>query len=149
MADIGRIMRSDRLKLNVLSNFAATGSSAILNLIFVPIYIHLLGIEAYGLVGLYATLQAMLTLLDLGFTPTMSREMARYSVLPAKSQEARDLARTLEVIYWIIAIVIGAGIIALSSPIAEYYHGSYCCLAVAGNFLRGRSSRSTGSIIIE
>ena len=121
MADIGRIMRSDRLKLNVLSNFAATGSSAILNLIFVPIYIHLLGIEAYGLVGLYATLQAMLTLLDLGFTPTMSREMARYSVLPAKSQEARDLARTLEVIYWIIAIVIGAGIIALSSPIAEYW----------------------------
>lgn len=114
-------MRIDRLKLNVASNFIATIWSILLNLFFVPIYIHLLGIEAYGLIGLNVTLQTTLTLLDLGLTPTMSREMARYSVLPEKKQEARDLARTLEVVYWGIAIIIGLGIIVLASPIAEYW----------------------------
>jgi len=114
-------MRIDRLRLNIVSNFVATAWSALLNLAFVPVYVQFLGIEAYGLIGLYATLQAALALLDLGFTPTISREMARYSILQEKVQEARDLARTLEVIYWTIAILIGIGIVGLSSPIAEYW----------------------------
>jgi O-antigen/teichoic acid export membrane protein len=82
----------------------------LLGLICVPFIIRFLGVEAYGLVGFFATLQATVGFLDFGLSATMNREMARYSVYPEKSREARDLARTLEIAYWIIGLVIGVGI---------------------------------------
>jgi hypothetical protein len=83
------------------------------------LYIRFMGIEAYGLVGFFATLQALFSLLDLGLSATMNREMARYSVQPDKAQEARDLVRTLEVGYWAMGIVIGIVVLVLSPFIAH------------------------------
>ena len=62
--------------------------------VFVPVYISYLGIEAYGLIGLFATLQAWLSLLDLGLSPTLNREMARlrggaHTAEPITSRTAR------------------------------------------------------------
>jgi len=68
-------------------------------LLFIPLYIKFLGIEAYGLIGLFMTMQALFMLLDMGLGATVNREMARLSVLPDKAQEMRDLVRSLEVIY--------------------------------------------------
>ncbi len=87
----------------------------------VPLYIHFLGVEAYGLIGFYVMLQTMLQVLDLGVSPTMNREMARYSVQPEKADEARDLVRTLEVGYWLIGIVIGIALIAASPWVATHW----------------------------
>lgn len=42
---------------------------------FIPRYIKYPGIEAYGLIGLFALLQAWLSLLDTGMTPTLGREL--------------------------------------------------------------------------
>ena len=87
----------------------------LIQMVCVPFYIRFLGVEAYGLLGFYLLLQAMLQVLDLGLSPTMSREMARYSVQPEKADEARDLVRTLEVGYWLIGVVIGA-VILMAAP---------------------------------
>ena len=87
----------------------------------VPLYIRFLGIEAYGLVGFYLMFQAMLQVLDLGVSPTMSREMARYSVQPDKADEARDLVRTLEVGYWLIGIIAGIAFAVASRWIATHW----------------------------
>jgi O-antigen/teichoic acid export membrane protein len=87
----------------------------------VPLYIRFLGIEAYGLIGFYLMLQAMLQVLDLGLSPTMNREMARYSVQPEKADEARDLVRTLEVGYWLIGIVIGVALVSASPWVATHW----------------------------
>jgi O-antigen/teichoic acid export membrane protein len=76
-----------------------------MGLAFVPLYIKFLGIEAYGLIGFFAMLQASFQILDLGLSQTMNREMARYSALRDKAGEARDLVRTLEVVYWAIGLV--------------------------------------------
>lgn len=105
-----------RYKSNLLANFAGTGFAALLQLAFIPLYVRFLGVEAYGLIGFYIMLQAMVQVLDLGLGPTMNREMARYSVLPDKAGEARDFARTLETGYWALGISAGA-IIALSSSL--------------------------------
>jgi len=43
---------------------------------FVPLYIKYLGVEAYGLIGIFAILQSMLALLDMGMKPTLSRELS-------------------------------------------------------------------------
>jgi O-antigen/teichoic acid export membrane protein len=84
-------------------------------LVCVPLYLRFMGIEAYALIGFYMMFQAMAQIMDLGLSPTMSREMARYSVQPEKAAEARDLLRTVETGYWIIGIALGA-ILILASP---------------------------------
>ncbi len=110
-----------RLKLNLLANFAGQGWSAIMGLAFIPIYIRLMGIEAYGLIGFYLTLQGVLQILDFGLSPTMNREMARYSVQPERATEARDFVRTLEVGYWALGVGIGLVIWFIAPFIATHW----------------------------
>lgn len=74
---------------------------------FVPLYIKYLGMEAYGLIGVFAILQAWLTLLDMGMTPTLNREMARYTAGAHTAQSIRDLLRSLEILCFVIALLIG------------------------------------------
>jgi len=108
-------------KLELVASFAGTGWSGMVQLACIPAYIKLMGIESYGLIGFYLVLQAALQVLDLGFSPTMNREMARYSVLPHKAAEARDLVRTLEIGYWLIGLSIGAGILAAAPWLAMHW----------------------------
>src|SRR5947207_10665126 len=88
------------LKLELASSFAATVWAASMQFACIPAYVKFMGIESYGLIGFYLVLQAMLQVLDLGLSPTMTRELASCSVHPQKADEARDLVRTLEIIYW-------------------------------------------------
>jgi len=92
-----------------------------MSLAFIPLYIKFLGIEAYGLIGFFVTLQALFGLLDLGLSSTLNRELARYSAQPGQEQKMRDLVRTLETIYWGMAILISVTVISLAPFIADYW----------------------------
>ncbi|HEX6511338.1 MAG TPA: oligosaccharide flippase family protein, partial [Chloroflexota bacterium] len=78
----------------------------------VPLYLHFLGVEAYGLVGFYATMQSIFALLDMGLGTTATRELARLSSDEGAGQEARNLVRTLEIVYWAIAALLGLLVLA-------------------------------------
>ena len=77
-----------------------------MGLAFIPVYIQYLGVEAYGLIGFYAVMQAWLTLFDMGITQTLNREMARFSAGAHTPQSIHDLLRSLEVISVFLAVVI-------------------------------------------
>ena len=109
------------VKRSIVANFLGRGWSSLLSLALVPVYLNFLGIESYALVGLYTTLAMLLNILDLGLSATMTREMALYSVQPDKSQEARDLVRTLEFGYWGIGLLFGGLVAACSSLIAWHW----------------------------
>jgi O-antigen/teichoic acid export membrane protein len=109
------------VKRNIVANFAGQGWAALMSFIFIPLYIKFLGIEAYGLIGFFAMMQGTLVVLDLGLSQTMNRELARYSVLPDKAAEARDLARTLEIGYWVVGLLIGAAVLVASPLIASHW----------------------------
>lgn len=98
------------VRVNVIANYLGQGWVALMGLAFVPIYIKYLGMEAYGLIGIFAVLQASLTLLDMGMTPTLNREMARFTAGAHTPQSIWDLLRSLEVICFGIAILIGVGV---------------------------------------
>jgi hypothetical protein len=49
-----------------------------IGIVMVPVYLRCMGREAYGLVGFFAVLSAWLALLDLGLSPDLAREAARY-----------------------------------------------------------------------
>lgn len=106
------------LSIDLLANFLGTAWGALLQIALVPLYIRYLGIEGFGLIGFYAVLQGSMQILDLGLSPTMNREMARYSARASSSSDARDLARTVEVGYWAIGVVVGACLVFSARPIA-------------------------------
>jgi O-antigen/teichoic acid export membrane protein len=88
------------LKQNVVANFVGQGWTALMAIAFIPLYIKYLGVEAYGLIGFYAVMQAWMTILDMGMTPTINREMALYKVGVVSIQTILDLLRSIE---WICA----------------------------------------------
>jgi O-antigen/teichoic acid export membrane protein len=97
------------LKRNLVANYLGQGWVVIMGLAFIPLYIKYLGIESYGLIGLFTLLQACLGLLDIGMTPTLSREMARFTGGAHSAQSIRDLLRSIEVIVIGIAVFIASG----------------------------------------
>lgn len=103
------------LKKNVLANYLGQGWSGLMGLVFLPLYIQYLGVEAYGLVGVFAMLQAWLVILDLGMSPTLGREMARFTAGAHSAQSIRDLLRSLELIAYGLAGLIAA-LIAIAAP---------------------------------
>lgn len=89
-----------------------------MSLAFIPLYIKFLGIEAYALIGFFATLISIFGLLDLGLSSTLNRELARSTVREDGAQKTRDLLRTLEIIYLAVAIFIIVLVVSLSQFIA-------------------------------
>ena len=77
-----------------------------MGLVFVPIYISNLGVESYGLIGIFVSLQAWLGMLDMGMSATLNREMARFSAGEHTAQSIRNLLRSVEVVYIAIVLLI-------------------------------------------
>jgi O-antigen/teichoic acid export membrane protein len=98
------------LRRNLIANYLGQGWAALMGIAFLPLYIKYLGIEAFGLIGLFAVLSAALVILDLGMKPTLGREMARFTGGQHDAQAIRDLLRTIEWIGIGIAILITATI---------------------------------------
>lgn len=94
------------LKKNLIANYLGQGWAAIMGLAFIPHYIRHLGIEAYGLIGIYAVLQAWLNLLDMGMTQTLNREIARLKVGNHAVASFRDLLRSVEIISSVMVVII-------------------------------------------
>ena len=109
------------VRRNIIANTAGRGWAALLSLAVLPVYIHFLGIEAFGLIGFFLSLTLILQLLDLGLGTALNRQFAQYSLQSGKAQEMHDLLRTLEIIYWLIGIAIGVTIAALAPAIAAYW----------------------------
>ena len=96
-----------------------------MGLAFVPLYVKYLGIESYGLIGLFAILQAWLELLDLGMRPALGREMARFTAGAHDADSIRDLLRTVEVIASGMATILAVILWAASKWIATDWLSSH------------------------
>ncbi len=88
-------------------------------LVFIPLYIHFMGIEAYGLVGFFSTLLSVFALLDMGLSSTLNRELARLTSKPGSEHQMQNLVRTLGFIYWAMAGFIVVIVIALSAYLSQ------------------------------
>lgn len=110
-----------RLERNTFANLIGTVWSITLGVVCVPLYIQLMGIEAFGLAGLFLTLQSIFVIFDLGIAVTLNREIARLSAEDGNAQNQRDLVFTLQAIYWLVALLIGTTIFLLAPFIARHW----------------------------
>lgn len=95
------------IRFNIFSNFLTQIWTGLVQLLFIPAYINILGNESYGLISLYPSLLSLFTALDLGFGNTLNRELTKYSINSTAKETAADLTFTLEIIFWIIGLAIG------------------------------------------
>ena len=99
---------------NIAAGFLGNTWVALVQIAFIPLYLRILGMEAYGLIGVYAVLQVSLSFLDLGLTPTLSRETARFKAGAQTVGEMRTLLRSIEVIFLCVALALTIAIVALA-----------------------------------
>ncbi len=111
------------LKRNIVANYVSQIYVALIGVAVLPLYIKHMGAEAYGLVGFFSMLQAWFTILDLGLTPTIGRETARFKSGVTDLLEYRRLFRALSIVFLVIAAIGGGGILVLAqSVVSEWLH---------------------------
>jgi O-antigen/teichoic acid export membrane protein len=100
------------LQKNISVNYASQAYTSIIGILILPIYLRMMGAEAYGLIGFFTLLQAWFNLLDLGLSGTLSREAARFKGGALSAASLRQVLRALEFIFLAVGI---AGMLALWS----------------------------------
>ncbi|MDT9701954.1 oligosaccharide flippase family protein, partial [Streptomyces sp. P17] len=106
------------LKKNILANYASQLYVTGVGILILPLYIKYMGAEAYGLVGFFTMLQAWFGLLDMGLTPTIGRETARYHGGSMSALAYRQLFRALSLIFLAVAVVGGSSLFLLADLVA-------------------------------
>ena len=115
------LFRLTSLKINVAASFAGSVWVALLSIVFVPYYLRYIGVESYGLIGIFTSIQAFIVLFDFGLSPTLNRELARLSAVEGNAQEMHNLKRTLEIPNWICAVFIALLLSALAPLVARFW----------------------------
>ena len=115
------VRAAERLRLALAASFLSRGWAAMLSLLAVPFYLRLLGVEAYGVVGIFVSLSAMVSFLDLGLGATMTREMSKVPGGQIQLAQARDAARTFELVYAGLAVLVGLFGALLAYPLGMYW----------------------------
>lgn len=88
---------------------------------FMPMYAHTLGMEAFGLVGLMLSLQAISQLFDFGTGGVVNRELSRRAHQSPEFSSSTDLVRTFEWLLWPMTIAIGVLIWAGSGLMSKHW----------------------------
>jgi O-antigen/teichoic acid export membrane protein len=107
------------LKSNIAANYVSQIYTTLIGIAMVPFFFEYMGSEAYGLVGFFAMLQTWFNLLDLGLTPTIARESARYHGGAMSAVEYRRLFQSLSIVFICIALIGGAILFLEAGPISK------------------------------
>jgi O-antigen/teichoic acid export membrane protein len=105
------------LRANIAANVLGRFFTAICGIAFVPIYLHFLGVEYYGLFALLNSYMIVAALLDAGFSAALTREIARFS--ESEPQRMRDLVWTISLPYCAVTLVLALAIYLASPWIAS------------------------------
>lgn len=106
------------VRRNITANFASQVYVTLASIVFLPLYVSYIGVEAYGLVGFFVTLTTLFQVLDLGLAATMTREIARYRGGAKTAGEVRGIFRVFELCFFAIACAGCIAVLLLSNALA-------------------------------
>jgi O-antigen/teichoic acid export membrane protein len=115
------LLSSSRPARNVVWNLLGGVWVGALIVLATPWYLARLGLEGYGILGLWLTMQVLTGLLDMGIGATLVREFAgnrddRYSL-----EYKRDLLRTTETVYWAVAVVLSLALVVAAGSVGDHW----------------------------
>lgn len=110
-----------KLKKNIIASYASQLYVIGVGVLILPLYIKYMGAEAYGLVGFFTMLQSWFGLLDMGLTPTIGRETARYHGGSMSALAYRQLFRALSLIFLAVAVAGGSSLFMLADLVTQQW----------------------------
>lgn len=112
------------LKRNLIGNLAGSGWQALMSLAFVPLYIHYLGVGAYGLIGFYIALQTTISVFDFGMSSASLREITRLSSTDNQTKVMGNYIKTVEIIFWAMSLLLCVVLIPLMIEFSDDWFSS-------------------------
>ncbi len=109
------------IKRNIFANYAAQTYTLGIGVVMAPIYLSYMGAEAYGLIGFFTMMTAWFQLLDMGLTPTIARETARFRGGAIGVDALRVLLRALEVVFGVVSLLGSVILVLMSGEIASHW----------------------------
>lgn len=100
---------ASKIGKNIAANSVGKIWTALASLVFVPIYIKLLGEEAYGIVTFFSVMQSVLNLMGVGLQKTLRREFANTAEnveIEAENKRKYMLLRSCEIVYFGVCFII-------------------------------------------
>lgn len=102
------------MNINLIANYLGQFWVTLIGIIFIPIYLNILGPESIGLIGFFGLLTVWFSLLDMGLTPVIARQMSSFIGGGINLFKIKSILRTVEFIFIFIAILISI-VVYLSS----------------------------------
>jgi O-antigen/teichoic acid export membrane protein len=109
------------LKRNMVASYVGQGFASAVGIVMLPVFVHYLGTEAFGLVGFFTMLQSWSMLLDMGMTPTLSRELARFSAGALPREQVAKMIRTMEWIFLGLGLASAGAVIGSAGWIGQHW----------------------------
>lgn len=109
------------IRRNIVAGYVGQLYTALIGILLVPLYVQYMGVEAYGLVGFFTMLLGWFMLLDMGLTPTIGREAARYNGGATDALALRQLLRGFEGIFVVVGIAGATALGAAADTIADHW----------------------------
>jgi len=98
------------------------GATAGASIVFAtPWYVRTLGLQGFGVVGLWLTLQLLVGFLDLGFGAALMRRLAVQAEGPEETGRQVATARSLESVVLFIAVGIGVALLLGAQPLLDHW----------------------------
>lgn len=113
-----RRLESGSVGFNTAANSVSQFLAPALGLVLIPVYLHFVGLEGYGLVSLLAALLATTGVVTRGLGWSLQREVAQAHAT-SEQEHLRRLVSTFAVGYWAIGATLGLLLLLLSGPISE------------------------------
>lgn len=104
-----------KLHINIYANYVGRLISIASVYLFIPVYIKILGVNAYGIIAFYAMLLAIMYIADSGLSSSFSREASK----EVNKRNLLDILFSTEVCLYGILVSVGALIFLNSSLIVE------------------------------
>jgi O-antigen/teichoic acid export membrane protein len=93
------------LKKNIIANYTSQLYMIAVGILTLPMLVEYMGAEAYGLVGFFTLTQSWLSMLDMGMSATMSREVSRYRGGALPGSDMLNIFKTLRSFFLLLGVL--------------------------------------------
>lgn len=111
------IINSNSNIIRLISNYVGKIWNLLSVFLFIPLYIHYLGIENYAVIGFYSLVLGIISFADAGMSSAITREFA----LDENASIKYHILKKIEIIYWSIIVTLSIIIICFSGFISKVW----------------------------
>ena len=107
------------MRKDVIFNYINQFIYLIIRFLLIPVLVRVLGMEAYGVISFYYTVEVLMALMDFGMGATTAKILAHSDT---NTRENRFSAvRRIELIYLTIALVVGTFLITIAPLFSTHW----------------------------